>query len=318
MIVGGAALAMLAGALRQRTTQLWAEQSNQARALGLRVTDLGRWVGRRDGVYVVVQVDIEPHDPWSVRAKLPFATPRGFHVGTGRPPRDAALLREAIMPTLERLAARGWRTELGSAVILRRPRQYPPFSSAMRRIELGDGVQTVVSIVRELHHRYRSLIEAGLSRVQGTSSLQLGRPGELRGYVDGIPVTLVGPRLADDHWTLEVRARLTTPLPSGSRVVARRPSNASSSLGDLVLDQALSATSSNLDALARRLARDDVRGPVLDVLAAHPASELRGDEVRHVVNDGALDVSAALDRVIELVHALDGAAPDSPRDHATA
>lgn len=323
-MASGAMVAMLLGALRQRTGQLWAEQSRQARELGLTVTDLGRWVGRRDGVHVVVQVDIEPHDPWSVRAKLPFSTPRGFHLGAVRPGRDAASLREAIAPIVERMAARGWRTELGPAIILRRTRQFPPFTSAQRQLELADGIQTVVSMVRQLQRRYRQLIEAGLSRVQPTTPRPVPsprRPGELRGTVDGVRVSIMGPRLTDDRWVLEVRAALSPAFPAGTLVVARqegvrRPTARASRLGDLVLDHALCATSTDPETLAQRLARDAVRGPVLDVVAAHPASELRADEVVHVVHDGALDVSGALDRVVDLVSVL--SSDRSPVDHATA
>ncbi|MEN0061519.1 MAG: hypothetical protein AAGA48_05175 [Myxococcota bacterium] len=319
VITGLSAMAALMGALRQRRAQLWVEQSRQAREHGLVVTELGRWSGRRDGVYVVVQVDVEPNDPWSVRAKLPFPTPRGFRLGTKKAGRDGERLMVPIQPIVDRLQARGWRVELGASVILRRPRQFSPFTSAQRQVELADGIQSVVTMVRQLQRRYRELIETGLERVLPAVPRPVptpGRPGELRGMVDGVGLSLVGPRLKDDHWTLSIRAELPVPLPISTRVKARQ--GPGGPLGDLVLDQALSASSSDLGELGRRLARDAVRGPVLDVLAAHPASELRTGEVIHVVTDGALDVSAALDRVTELVEVLTPRRSPTQPDHATA
>ena len=51
------------------------------------------------------------------------------------------------------------------------------------------------------------------------------------------------------------------------------------------------------------------------MLAAHPDSTLLADEVVHVVEEGALDVASAIDRVLALVTAL-GDAP--PTDQPTA
>ncbi len=316
VLTGGAALAALLGALRQRTSQLWREQSHQARELGLRVTDLGRWVGRPSGVHVVVQVDIEPHDPWSVRAKLPFQVPRGFSLGSTATGRDGQLLRMGVESLVARLTARGWRVELGPAVIVRRPRQLPPFTASQRQIELGAAVKCVVALVRRLQRRYRRLVDGGDTPL--APSLRHSPPVPLRvGEVDGVVVTVVGPQLTDEHWRLEVRARLAPALPYGTRVRSRGTGAPGAGLGDLVLDHVLRASSPDPGEVARRLARDDVRGPVLDVLAAHPSSELRADEVVHVVLDGALDVEAAVRRVVELVRVLRGSRPTAD-DHATA
>ncbi|MEO0601524.1 MAG: hypothetical protein AAF211_08815, partial [Myxococcota bacterium] len=316
VVLGGAALAAILGALRQRTSQLWKEQTQQARELGLRVTDLGRWVGRPEGVFVVVQVDVEPHDPWSVRAKLPFQAPRGFTLGPGATGHDARLLRAALDPLLERIERRGWRVELGPGIAVRRPRQFSPFTAAQRQVELASAVRCVVDLYRALEQRYRDLIEGGRRRLAASSG---GTPRSLglRGCVDGVMITVIGPQLEDGSWTLEVRAAIAPPLPPGTRVTAQGTRTRGDRLGDLVLDHALQIVSDDPEALGRRLARDDVRGPVLDVLAAHPESVLRADEVVHVVTDGALDVEASVRRVVELVTVLASVSP-TEGDHATA
>jgi len=323
-IVVGAGTAVFVALLGQRTAQLRREQSAQARDLGLRVTDLGRWVGRRDGVYLVVQVDIEPFDPWSVHAKLPFATPRGFHLGPHARGRDLRVLRDAVEPMVEAIEARGLRVELGPAVILRRPRQHPPFTVSQRRAELAYAIDSVVLLVRQLQRRYRELVDAGMPRSERLARPWSGtvRPRERQALIRRVPLAITGPYLDDDRWMLEVRAPIVPPLPAGTRVTSRpqgrhrRREPRASGIGDLVLDQALQALSEDPGALGRRLARDAVRGPVLDVLAAHPRSELLADEVVHVVEDGALEVEAAVGRVVELVNALALTVP-AP-DHASA
>jgi len=260
-----------------------------ADGLGLVPRSRTRWEGRLQGVDVVVH---SPHARWTIDAEVPFAMPAGIDLGPGARHRDERLLRAAVASLVEPLEQRDLEVTIGPTVRL----HGPPRATVMGDLE--DALADAVGLVRALTEQHVRLVEAPRSRLRDVT---IGPGGEVHGHHDDVPVRILGPRVGERFWSLQLRARLARPLPPETLVRAGR----GHALGDMILDQALHVRSREPAALAGQLARDGVRGIVLDVLAAHPGSELRSDEVVHSVDDGALDVGAALDRVLALVRALE-------------
>ncbi len=166
---------------------------------------------------------------------------------------------------------------------------------------VAEGIETAVAVVAALRETYHgwvvSLSQAtGLSRLDGAT---------LEGEIDGSSVSVVVPRRLPEGWELIVRGRLREPLPEGSRLRAAEASGPDVELGDLFLDQTLAVTTTDPAALRSRLARDEVRGPLLDLLCRFRGSVVTEEEIVHVVREGGnIDVKAAVERVVELVDAI--------------
>ena len=297
-LLAAAVSALFIAGLQSRGSDDVQREAEQANAVGLQVSERHRWVGQHDGIPVLALVGRSPGDPWNARATLRFPTPAGFSLGPRATGRDAQSLRRAALPLLDAFAARGFDVHLGRTVVVRRT-HLAPMTAWQQREERLSGLRCLTQVVRALEEEHDTLTRRGFDRVVRAPRQE---SDGVHGHVDGVPVRILGPEVVDRHWRLEIQASLPTPLPPGTRVKAGRGGG----LGDLILDHALHSVSSDLGAVAARLGREHVRAPLLEILVGQPGSVLRSDKVAYVVSDGALDVSAALDRVLELVLALRG------------
>lgn len=117
--------------------------------------------------------------------------------------------------------------------------------------------------------------------------------------VEGVPIAITGrfPRI-------EMTASLRTSLPDGTLVVHADHGIVDKRLGDPVLDPLLTVQGPDLPALKDRLATEDVRGPLLDVLHGAPGSVLEATRVVCRPPSPLLDPKDWLEKVARLIHAL--------------
>ncbi len=129
----------------------------------------------------------------------------------------------------------------------------------------------------------------------------------IRAVLSGVHVQVWLPRVYQDGWLIRLEARLSHPLPRDTELMAAGPIGGEDvEVGDLILDKALHITTSDPSALQARIAHDDVRGPLLDLICTWPGSRVSTLRVVHVVK--SLDLLPALDRMVELALLLDQAA----------
>lgn len=129
----------------------------------------------------------------------------------------------------------------------------------------------------------------------------------LVGEIDGVPVKVEGtgdlrtPRLLG----LTVRATLPAPLPSETRVVHHAtPPERAVRLEDPILDTMVAVSCRDPAAVRERLCLDEVRGPLLDVVHAHPGSILRSTAVELVVAREAGDPAPLIRKAVDLANAV--------------
>ena len=288
LLLGGVLVAMFVpmfGALRRE--QL-ADEGAEAAALGLRTRADGHWVGTRGEIRV--RVSTSGLGRWKIVAELPFLVPRGFEIPGADPlAKDADLLGLGLEDALDRAKGKGWRPRIGDAVTLQ----------VAERWRIADGIDAAADLAERLSQRHRSLI-APASRLGADEEALQGETAE--GEIDGVPVRIVLPWVDGERWSTTITAWWTTPLPDGTVLRPTPPRRvAEDTIGDLFLDTALHIVTSDPDALKERLAHDELRGPLLDLVCGYPDSIVMADRVEHVVHIGALDVGAALERVLEVV-----------------
>lgn len=185
-----------------------------------------------------------------------------------------------------------------------------------------DGIRTelkddrVILVRRHVHAKGRRLALAGAvrlaraleqavrgpwTRLAADRGLAVAPDGDLlSGRVDGIALTVRF--VAADPGRTDVVATFHPALPLGS--VLGPAGSGSVRLGDPVLDGMIGVATPEPEALAERIARDEVRGLVLEVVHGHPGSEVAGDTVRLAV-PGRL--RAELGAKVDLALALAGA-----------
>ncbi|MEM6925470.1 MAG: hypothetical protein AAF602_00975 [Myxococcota bacterium] len=165
------------------------------------------------------------------------------------------------------------------------------------------GIGAALGLLDQLGKARRDYV-AALARALGLP-VPPGHVTALEGEVRGCTVSVVLPRRLAEAWELVVRGALHRTLPPGTRLRAAASGVADVDLGDLFLDRLLAIESSDVDALRVRLARDEVRGPLLDLVQRFRGSEVTEDGILHVVRDPEPpDVLAAVDRVVELADAI--------------
>lgn len=153
---------------------------------------------------------------------------------------------------------------------------------------------------------------AALARWEGAAdglglSQEAGHFYRLRGSVEGVLLAVDGVGDFGKPGTLgiSVRGTLLTPMPPGTRASHKDlPPEQPVRLEDPVLDGLIALTTREAAATRERLCTDAVRGPLLDVLHAHPGSVLRARTVELVVPEDAGDPAPLIRKVVDLVRAL--------------
>jgi hypothetical protein len=149
---------------------------------------------------------------------------------------------------------------------------------------------------------------------------QVGRPAlrptargpqslRLAGILDGVPVQLGwSARDPRDAGAVVLDVSIPRPVPGDFVVQERTVDPHAPRLGDLVLDRFVGARGAGLGQLTALLARDPVRGPLLDVLKGPGLARIEGPRIRVVVPGATPDPAVALlDSAVELARALSGA-----------
>lgn len=123
----------------------------------------------------------------------------------------------------------------------------------------------------------------------------------ISGDVDGIGLRI---ELDSDRRTW-VRASLPQPLPAGTRIVHKDRGSGDVRLGDPILDTLVSVRTGAPEVLAARISRDEVRGPLLELVHGMPGAEVRSNELVFVAS-GRLGkrLLAVTDTVLAAARAL--------------
>lgn len=123
--------------------------------------------------------------------------------------------------------------------------------------------------------------------------------------VDGVQLVLTWPVRAGTGWQTVVRGSLITPLPPGTQLqAAGRGAGPDVEVDDLFLDVGLHIYANARDQVRERLARDEVRGPLLALVNDWPLSTVTATAVVHVVVERSCRPLAVVERVVELVKLL--------------
>ncbi len=194
---------------------------------------------------------------------------------------------------------------------------------AVQRSEDSISVEAVVRMVLELGSALTEAAEApwrgraealGLT-VQG--GVETGAR-QLAGVVDGVEVTVTVAVDPDTEAPLtRVLARLEPPLPAGLRIKGRSPGAKAGGVGagNPVLDSVIDVFATDVERARRLLSDDAVTGPLLEVLHAHPRSQVHPRGVVLVEPDIADEGLGRLVRaVVDLATALTDAASRAATD----
>ncbi|MBX2801087.1 MAG: hypothetical protein KTR31_25630 [Myxococcales bacterium] len=259
--------------------------------------------GTLDGVPVVV------HPPgstpsWTVIAELPIDVPAGFWIAATPDDEDphaseqASAFARIARAELDAIVGSGWHLQVRDYVSVTHAPGAPGIDQPHA---LRAPLRAAVALARALAEARQTLVAEAL----GQLGAALGQGADLtHTTVDGVPLEIHLPSVRSTAWSCAVVATLSRPLPAGTRVVSSEVHGATDvDVGDLFLDLPLSIDTSDPPALRDRLATDDLRGAILDLLCSWPGSVLHADRVEHRVMD--LDMASAIARVVELVQLLD-------------
>ena len=287
-------------------------EAEAAQELGLTHDTRHRLTGHIDDHFVVVYPPAEEDPSWSVIVELPFAVPEGFwiratpEVDGVEASHEARTLAHRVEVHIASYTRVGFAVQVRSFVTVTRSTGAPAYVGVR---PMGTPIRAAIALARALDQARFGLLEPALERMGLPTH---ARHTQVEGEIDGIRIELGVPGLEDGAWQTRIVGHLSRPLPHGTELVsAELPRDSDLELGDLFLDQPLHVTTSDVGALRARIARDEIRGALLDFVCTWPGSVVLEDRVMHVVK--GLDVSAALDRVLELVALIDGRAPGPAR-----
>jgi len=292
VILGAFLVGLATVALRLHAQPRRGYQSHHplAEELGLAVQPPRQLVGKREGLAVVVHPPEHVGGAWTAIAEHEVGPPPPDPESGGWPEVDAVRAQQG----------RGLGIEVTSTYVSVTSRGVPGLTDA-ESLERGLRVAVAtVGALRAARRRYAADIvrQLGLptSGIAGSSI-----EGELR----GVRLTVRLPRRVDQTWETVIVGTLKSPLPDDSRLRADDGRGYGVEIGDRFLDHPLVIVTSDPDELRTRLARDEVRGPLLDLLCRFRPSVLEQARVVHVVRGaGSLEVVAAVERVVELVEAI--------------
>ena len=248
------------------------------------------WKGEVDGLKVLV------HPPntfgrWTAIVDLPFDVPVSFQLldeEEGNTPSVAAtpLVDDAVRSAVEDLLAEHLEVHVANFVSV----TTPGAEGSQVAEQLRRGIQGAAAITRALTRRHAEVC---------------GETPTYERLIDGVLVHIDRPRPRDGMWELRVSAALLSKLPPDTRIARAADRFDDIDIGDLFLDTPLDIATANAPGLRRRIARDDIRGPLLELLCEYPKSVILSDQVVHVVRGpAALDIEGATARVVELVNLL--------------
>ncbi len=269
----------------------------------------GRWDGAVAGRAVALHpaADGRPGSVWvEGQARLPPGAELVHPVGRGEPValgqftwgrRGARAMGELpdLAAAADPIAAKGWVCRAGASVQI----------EGVDRDELRTALDCAVALVEA--------IEAGVEHRSCPPALVRIVDREARrgtGTVEGVPIELHLPTLTGRGWHFVVRATLEPPLPLGTVIEGASTRGLDVELGDLFVDVGARVRAFHPEALRARVARDEVRGPLLALVNEWPGSRVEAGRIVHVVIDDRLDVAAAIDRCVELALALSERVPE--------
>ena len=241
------------------------------------------WTGVVDGIVVRVKRPLLAHDPWQVVATLPFEVPPEFRIR-----------RESM----------GWHASPDAA-----PLAEPAMRQLKQVVDTHDAIVERAVTFSGTGEDFEDFEQAVVERI----GLAVGVAVQLRRSFEGVSrgpddITVEGPLVAlvdQSRWRTTLRTAFAPSLPPDTRLEAATRHPKGAPVGDLLLDAALDIASSNPEVVRQRLARDEIRGPLLDLLCRFPGSALTSREIIHVVTGpDAFDVDDAVARLRELQQLL--------------
>lgn len=254
--------------------------------------------GEWQGFAVVVHPPTRESQAWTVVVELGLEVPPGFVVFDGGRPEDARPWGDSVVDRITDVHQAGRDVHVGRFVSVSGTTAPNPVSTVQSALDQGAGLAMAVR---------RRIFEDSARAIERLGRATTPEPGTtVEGNVNGVPIAIVLPLAQGRQWRLEVRGQLAEPLPPGTLIEGQRGRAYDTDVGDLFLDRTLDILTDAPDILRDRLARDEVRGPLLDLLCTYPGSLVTEDQIVHRVGGSdALLVNAALDRVVELARALD-------------